>query len=158
MTFEGTKQVNIGATEATEFSPKIRAFLDMIAAAEGTSIMNTSCGQAEYGYASLFECYQYSSHRFYGDTDHPRQSFSTGWGSYTDAAGRYQFLAPTWDEVAREDRLVDFSPANQDRGAINRLKSRGSLVWISKIQIGSSPGYAFRKAVDESACEWASLS
>ena len=157
VTFEGTKQVSIGATQATELSPKIRAFLDMIAAAEGTSIMNNPCGQADYGYASLFECYRYESRRFHSYADHPRQFFTTSWGSSTDASGRYQFQARTWDEVARQEGLSDFSPANQDRGVVNRLKSRGSYRFISQIQIGSSPNYAFKQALDASACEWASL-
>ena len=157
ITFEQTKQVSIGTTEATELSPRIRAFLDMLAAAEGTSVMNNPCGKADYGYASLFECYRYSSRRFYSYTDHPRQSFSTGWGSYTDASGRYQFQAATWDEVAYQEGLSNFSPANQDRAAVNRIKARGSYRLISQVQIGSTPDYAFKRAVDECACEWASL-
>ena len=155
--FEGSKTVSVGATKATEFSPRVRAFLDMIAAAEGTSVMNTPCGQADYGYATLFECYAYSSRQFYSYSDHPRRSFDTGWGSYTDAAGRYQFLSQTWDEVAYQERLRDFSPSNQDRGAVNRLKARGSWSYISQIQVGNAPDYAFKKAVDANACEWASL-
>ena len=157
ITFEQTKQVSIGITEATDLSPKIRAFLDMLAAAEGTSIMNNPCGKADYGYASLFECYRYSSRRFYSYADHPRQSFSTGWGSYTDASGRYQFQAATWDEVADQDGLSDFSPANQDRAAVNRIKARGAYHLISQVQIGRTPDSAFKRAVDECACEWASL-
>ena len=157
ITFEGTKQVSIGVTKASELSPKVRAFLDMIAAAEGTSIMNNPCGNMDYGYASLFECYRYESRRFSSYSDHPRQFFTTSWGSSTDAAGRYQFQAATWDEVAYQEGLSDFSPANQDRATVNRLKSRGAYSFISQMQVGASADYAFKQALDASACEWASL-
>ena len=155
--FGASKEVMVGVTEASGHSARERAFLDMIAAAEGTSVMNNPCGQAAYGYQSLFECYRYSSRRFSNYRDHPRLAFQTGWGSYTDAAGRYQFLSTTWDEIVRAERLPDFSPAQQDRAALNRLRARGSIGYIAQTSLGASPDSAFKRAVDASACEWASL-
>lgn len=45
-------------------------------------------------------------------------------------AGRYQFKQSTWNEVAAQEGLSDFSPKSQDTGALNRIKSRGSLAAI----------------------------
>jgi murein DD-endopeptidase MepM/ murein hydrolase activator NlpD/muramidase (phage lysozyme) len=41
-------------------------------------------------------------------------------------AGRYQFQYRTWKGVAEEEGLTDFSPQSQDKGAVNRIKSRGA--------------------------------
>lgn len=38
-------------------------------------------------------------------------------GQFTDAAGRYQFLGPTWASQAKKLGLTDFSPASQDAAA-----------------------------------------
>lgn len=38
-------------------------------------------------------------------------------GKTSTAAGGYQFLKPTWDEIAAQEGLKDFSPGSQDQGA-----------------------------------------
>lgn len=50
--------------------------------------------------------------------DHPRIYEKRPDGRVSSAAGRYQFTASTWDWVAKEAGLTDFSPESQDRGAI----------------------------------------
>jgi muramidase (phage lysozyme)/murein DD-endopeptidase MepM/ murein hydrolase activator NlpD len=92
-------------------SPNARALLDTIALAEGTS--------GAQGYNTMF------THRTFGDLSrHPRQiNRSNGYAS--DAAGRYQFLSTTWDGVAKELGLKDFSPASQDLAALQLVRRRG---------------------------------
>lgn len=95
-----------------------RAFLDMIAYSEGTAGPN--------GYRTMF-----------GGTltdslaDHPRQFFSftdkLGRNLKTSAAGRYQFLSRTWDELAKALSLPDFGPDSQDAAALELIRRRGAL-------------------------------
>ena len=83
-----------------------RAMLDTIAFAEGTR------DEPNNGYNTMFTGKQFS-----GFEDHPRKiQRSNGYAS--DAAGRYQFLSTTWDPLAKKLGLKDFSPANQDKAAI----------------------------------------
>jgi len=54
-------------------------------------------------------------------------------GKTSSAAGKYQFLGDTWDDIAGRYGLQDFSPANQDYGAwalaneVYRKKTGGDL-------------------------------
>ncbi len=95
-----------------------RAFLDMIAAAEGTA------GQPDDGYRTLFGYGSFDSFR-----DHPRIRVPFG-RTYSTAAGRYQILARTWDSLVAKlgrSELPDFGPAAQDRAAIELIRERGAL-------------------------------
>jgi len=90
-----------------------RAMLDSIAFAEGTAKYPND------GYNTMFTGKQFS-----GFEDHPRKiQRSNGYAS--DAAGRYQFLSTTWDGLARKLGLKDFSPANQDKAAIELARQYG---------------------------------
>ena len=94
-----------GGTADTSMNPYRRAFLDTLAYAEGTA------NYPNTGYNTMFTGKQFSGYK-----DHPRKLQSSG--RYTsDAAGRYQFLSTTWDGLG----LADFSPANQDKGALKLL-------------------------------------
>ena len=111
----GTENTNEGAYETsapysgsggTVGTKEQRAMLDSIAFAEGTAKYPND------GYNTMFTGKQFS-----GFEDHPRKiQRSNGYAS--DAAGRYQFLSTTWDPLAKKLGLKDFSPANQDKAAI----------------------------------------
>lgn len=90
--------------------PKIMAFLDTIAWAEGTG--------------DRYDL-QYTFAKFAGFTDHPRKVQCAG-GLCSDASGRYQFLSTTWDGQKAALGLPDFSPASQDKAAIAQLKTSGA--------------------------------
>lgn len=61
---------------------------------------------------------------FDGWQDHPFAGQRT---PPAKAAGAYQFIASTWAEVAAKYGLTDFSPKNQDMGAVGRVIYRGAL-------------------------------
>jgi tape measure domain-containing protein len=101
-------------------NPQIRAFLDLVAYAEGTDYMPNE------GYNTLFGHGQFVSFR-----DHPRQRVSKN-GLRSDAAGRYQIMQATWDEEKAKLGLQDFSPTSQDLVAISRIMMRGALDEVLK--------------------------
>ena len=90
-----------------------RAMLDAIAFAEGTRDRKNN------GYNTMFTGKQFS-----GYSDHPRKINSSN-GYSSDAAGRYQFLSTTWDGLAKKLGLKDFSPASQDKAAIELARQYG---------------------------------
>lgn len=118
-------------------NPNVRRFLDVIAQAEGTTGYDTAFGGGTI--ASL--------------ADHPRQLHSftqtDGRANKTSAAGRYQFLQSTWDDVAGKLGLPDFGPQSQDIAAVELLRRNGSL---EPILNGD-----FQTAVRRSGATWASL-
>ena len=95
-----------------------KAFLDMLAFAEGT------CGPD--GYRTRFGGALFDSY-----ADHPRiyTAFTNGRGERlrSSAAGRYQFLVKTWDTLQRRLGLPDFGPESQDRAALELIRERGAL-------------------------------
>jgi muramidase (phage lysozyme) len=89
----------------------VRAVLDVIAYCEGTG--------SDYNII-------YSGRRFSGYAGHPHQTICAG--KYcSDAAGRYQFLGATWEGLRRQYGFADFSPVNQDLGAIALISQKGAL-------------------------------
>lgn len=91
-----------------------KALLDMISHAEGTSGQN--------GYKTMFGGDKFDTSNGW---KHPNIGKRTSWGSITTAAGRYQFLTPTWNAAAKALGLKDFSPENQDKAALWLAKQRG---------------------------------
>lgn len=122
-------------TRADVAHPNVQAFLRVIRRGEGTA--------GENGYRTLF-----GGGLFNGYADHPRVKVSKS-GYTSTAAGAYQFLASTWDETKRVMGLADFSPANQDLGAVGRILYRGAL---ADVKAGR-----FEVAVKKVAKEWASM-
>jgi muramidase (phage lysozyme) len=145
------KQATIGAVRNSSLSAKEKAFLDMIAAAEGTSNTLSPCGKADDGYQSIFGCDRSSSNLFSNYSSHPARSYATGWGTYSDAAGRYQFKSTTWNELARKHGISGFTPSAQDKGAVIKIRERGSNP-NSIVSFES-----FNNAVYGIRLEWASM-
>lgn len=118
--------------------PKVRKYLDVIAMAEGV----------KHGYNTIF-----GNERFGNLNAHPnvRKQFkqTDGKVNYTTAAGRYQFLKPTWDGLTRQYGLKDFSPQSQDIAAIGLLIQNGALPHILKGD--------YQTATQKSGRTWASL-
>lgn len=67
----------------------------------------------------------------------------------SSAAGAYQFLSRTWENVAHEIGLANFGPASQDLAAIYLIARRGALQDV----LAGNLDDAIRKC----ASEWASL-
>lgn len=135
----GTIGDYLGATDLDLSNANLQAFLRMIRYAEGTASAN--------GYRTLF-----GGGLFEGYDDHPRMPVTARLGGKritSTAAGAYQFLARTWDEIKRAAGVSDFSPASQDRAAAALIRRRGALADV----------YAgrFSEAVRKCAREWASL-
>ncbi len=117
----------------------MRAFLMMIRAAEGTEDAD---GYRRIFGGELIECFD----------DHPRKRVtktSRGKPITSSAAGAYQFIERTWDEVQAKLDLPDFSPNSQDLGAVELIRRRGALKLVE--------GGHFQQAVEKVKKEWASM-
>ena len=119
-------------------NPNARQMLDLIARAEGV----------KHGYNTMF-----GNERFNSLQTHPnvRKQFNQtdGKTNTTTAAGRYQFLKPTWDGLSRQYGLKDFSPQNQDIAALALMAQKGALNNVLKGD--------FKGAVGKLGGTWASL-
>lgn len=119
-------------------APNVQKMLNLIANAEGV----------KHGYNTLF-----GNERVNDLSWHPgvKKGFTQtdGKKNATTAAGRYQFLKDTWDGVAKQLGLKDFSPKNQDIAAVALLAQNGALPSVLKGD--------FKTAVQKSGSTWASL-
>lgn len=119
-------------------NPNAQNFLGFIADAEGV----------KHGYNTIF-----GNERFGDLSRHPnvRKQFKQTDGKIneTTAAGRYQFLKPTWDGLASQYGLRDFSPQSQDIAAVALIAQRGALDDVLK---GN-----YRAAIQKLGSTWASL-
>ncbi len=98
---------------------RVRAFLDVIAYAEGTYLYGV------LGYSARFPM-----RWFNGFGQHPGFiSVKKRSGEVTkySASGRYMFLIKTWEYLAKKLNLDDFGPLNQDVAAIALLVEKGAL-------------------------------
>ena len=98
-------------------NPNVRRALDIIAATEGAG---------KQGYYTEF-----GGGRLASLADHPRKLHpfqqTDGKKNETTAAGRYQFLERTWDDVAKKYDLTDFGERAQDIGAVELMRRAGAL-------------------------------
>lgn len=99
----------------------VSAFLDMLAHAEGTPRFGTQDGYNVIVGGATFNSYQ----------DHPRQLvWLPAYEIRSSAAGRYQFLTRTWDDLVRRYKLPDFTPASQDASAVHLIRQCKALSLI----------------------------
>ena len=113
----------------------LRAFLLTIQYAEGT--IGPNAYRTLYGGGLLYDL-----------NHHPNQAI-TKWGITSTAAGAYQFLHGTWDELEQRLHLPDFSPQSQDKAAIELIRRKGALPDIAE-------GY-ITNAIHKCRKVWASL-
>jgi lysozyme len=126
-------------TAITTVPSDLKPLLDTIRYAEGTD--------KEDGYKTIF-----SGAKFDDFSKHPDKVYSTIFDGKTlasAAAGAYQYMPDTWNRVSKAINAIDFSPANQDRGAIFLIKERGALELAKQGQI--------KQSIFKLCKEWASL-
>jgi muramidase (phage lysozyme) len=123
---------------AKGISANERAWLDTIRLAEGTWH-----GGGAKGYGTMF-----GGGQFDWSKGHPDRVVRSG-GYASAAAGAYQFMPDTWKGVTKQLGVDsrDFSPAAQDRAALQLIRNRG----VDPTQSISRGGLA------KLAPEWASL-
>lgn len=129
----------------------IAAFLDLIAWSEGTS---SSAVTLDDGYDVIVSGVG-GPNSFTGYEDHP---FAAGRPAITvrrvplllsTASGRYQMILSTWKDLKAALNLPDFTPASQDRAALELMRERGALALI---EAGNVEG-----AITACSATWASL-
>jgi lysozyme len=126
----------IQRVEQTKAAQKnLRAFLIMIQYSEGTL--------GKDAYRKLFGGGLFTDFSKHPDTPVTRGSLTS------TAAGAYQILFKTWQEIQQKLRLQDFSPSSQDKAAIELIKRRKAL---EDVLAGR-----FSQAIEKCKKEWASL-
>lgn len=90
---------------STSISPEARALLETISGPESKGAYDVIYGGTKFNDFSA----------------HPSQpiKIKTGpnKGKFSSAAGKYQFIEPTWNDIAKKAGLQDFSPESQDKAA-----------------------------------------
>jgi muramidase (phage lysozyme) len=123
-----------------------QAFLDMIAACEGTA--------TDEGYRALFG-YTPNNHKVFdnGYITHPNVKTpfkqTDGMINFSTAAGRYQIIWATFVRLSNKLGTVDFTPETQDRMAVELISEDGAL---GDVESGN-----LQAAIDKCSGTWASL-
>lgn len=139
--FEQAEALIDDVTDMSTYDPyadaNLAAFRWMIRVSEGTDGIN--------GYSTLV-----GGGLFDGFADHPRILVALpNLNIKSSAAGAYQILRRTWDEVKARLNLQDFSPVSQDLACNELIRRRGAL---DDVKAGR-----FAVAIDKCKKEWASL-
>jgi len=121
-------------------SQNVQAFLKVIRKCEGTD--------AEDGYSYLFGSNPRNKRRFQDFSKHPKLSFPFG-KTTSSAAGAYQIMGYTYDDLVKSLGITDFSPKSQDLMACERISYRNCL---QKVIDGK-----FSESIYGCNKEWASL-
>jgi muramidase (phage lysozyme) len=130
-------------------SPRVKAMLDVLAYTEGTG--------DDYGkVADGIVLKSPHDHTLIGKknvsvtdfSQHPEILVKWSETIKTTAAGRYQFILPTWKGL----QMADFTPASQDTAAVTLMQQGGMIPLLL-----SGKPEDFEKAVNLGAKIWASL-
>jgi len=117
--------------------PNVQAFLVALRLGEGTS--------DEQGYQRIV-----GGDLFEDFSAHPNQRvWIPRYNVYSTAAGAYQILKRTWDEMVEAYGLTDFSPENQDLAAVGLVNRRQALQDVLAGRLW--------EAINKCNKEWASL-
>lgn len=121
--------------------PNVRRYLDVIAQAEGTAQHNDPY-RVGFGGSTIADLARHPGiAKRFKQTDGKTNS--------TTAAGKYQFLERTWNDVAGKLGLSDFSPRAQDLGALELMRRSGSLDDVLRGD--------YAQAIQKDGRTWASL-
>jgi muramidase (phage lysozyme) len=139
-----------GWTQNWGLTPQLAAFLDVIAAAEGTSIIGKCDAAKSGGYAAVQGCYMISDAEYNSKPMNMRPFWVTDFAKHprrllaaSDAAGRYQFISPTWSGSVANNSfiseltsqisrylpnlgIIGFGPLMQDLGAYSLIRFKRS--------------------------------
>lgn len=125
---------------------QLRAFLDMIAFSEiGPRLLK----KTDNGYNVVVGSTAEHPDVFITYADHPRRLVEIKPGLKSTAAGRYQILARYFDAYKEQLGLDDFSPASQDRIALQLISECQALKDIEAGRLDA--------AISKCASRWASL-
>lgn len=128
------------APSQADLHPNLKAFLDMIAHAEGTDRFGDQDGYNVIVGGELFHDY----------SDHPnKRVWLPTYRIHSTAAGRYQILHRFWVHYKRQLGLPDFGPESQDRYAIQQIRERRAYEDVLAGRIET--------AIDKCRNIWASL-
>lgn len=129
-------------------SPHIRAFLDTIAWSElGDGLLTEA---TDNGYRVIVGSTAAAPILFDSYADHPRKAIDIPHlHIYSTAAGRYQILARYFDSYKLQLGLRDFSPASQDKIAVQMIHEVKAAPMIESGQI--------EQAITACSSRWASF-
>lgn len=109
-------------------TPNEKAFLDMLAWSEiGDAMLKNS----DNGYNVLVGSLPGNIKTFPSYADHPRILVHIRPGLDSTAAGRYQIKRSIYDTLHKRGVMRDFSPKEQDRGALYLISEKYALAAIN---------------------------
>ena len=132
----------------TGLAPAVSAFLDLIAVSElGEGLLTQ---ETDYGYRVIVGSTVANPDLFTSYADHPRKAIDIPrLHIYSTAAGRYQILARYFDAYKLQLGLRDFSPASQDKIAVQMITECKAIDLIEHGQIEA--------AITACSSRWASF-